>query len=43
MLDDVNNYRKVATYKTDDRSFPFIVLDYDDELEKYTVKRAVLN
>ncbi len=43
MLDDVNNYRKVAAYKTDDRSFPFIVLDYNDELEKYTVKRAVLN
>ena len=43
MLDDINNDRKVALDITGGGAFPFIILDYNLELDNSTVKKVVLN
>jgi len=42
MLDDINNEREVVLYKTDDTSLPFIMMDFNQDSKKYTVKKTVL-
>jgi uncharacterized protein YgiM (DUF1202 family) len=43
LLDDINNNRKIALYTDGDESFPFIILDYDQDLGTSAVKRVILN
>lgn len=43
MLDDINNDREVTLDKTGGGAFPFIILDYNPDLDNSTVKKVVLN
>ena len=43
MLDDINNDREVALDKTGGGTFPFLILDYNRDLDNSTVKKVVLN
>jgi len=42
MLDDINNTRTALLYRTDIEDMPFILLDYDESTQKYTIKKPVL-
>ncbi len=42
MLDDINNGRKVKFYKTKATSFPFIIIDFNQDTKKYTIKTPTL-
>ncbi|MFW6137776.1 MAG: SH3 domain-containing protein [Spirochaetota bacterium] len=42
MLDDINNTRKVILSPSSDQSSPYLILDYNQDAENYTVKRPIL-
>jgi hypothetical protein len=42
MLDDINNTREIRFYQQGSSTFPFIVLDYDQDAEKYIIKAPSL-
>lgn len=42
MLDDTNNTREIRLYQQGSSAFPFIVLDYDQDAEKYIIKAPSL-
>jgi len=43
MLDDVNNNRTVILFGNGIKEYPFLVLDYEQETSRYSVKEVILN
>jgi hypothetical protein len=43
MLDDVNNDRTVLLFGNGMNEYPFLVLDYEQESSRYSVKEVILN
>jgi len=43
MLDDINNNRSVILFGSGMKEYPFLVLDYEQDTGRYSVKEVVLN